>query len=44
MIDKSINKYLVLRKPTAPKLNALIKIHKENEQIRPSVNNIQVSS
>jgi hypothetical protein len=28
-------------KPTAPKLNVYIKTHKENEPIRPIVNNIQ---
>ena len=44
MIDKCINKYLVNIKPTAPKLNALIKIHKENEPIRPVVNNTQAPS
>jgi len=44
LIDKHINKYLVNIKPTAPKLNALIKIHKENEPIRPVINNKQVPS
>jgi hypothetical protein len=28
----------------APKLNALIKTHKEDKPIRPVINNIQVSS
>jgi hypothetical protein len=44
MIDKRINKYLVNIKPTAPKLNAPIKIYKENEPIRPVVNNTQAPS
>jgi hypothetical protein len=44
MIDKHINIYLVNIKPTAPTLNALIKTHKENEPIRPVVNNTQAPS
>jgi hypothetical protein len=28
-------------KPTAPRLNAYIKIHKQGEPIRPVVNNMQ---
>jgi len=44
MIDKRINKYLVSIRPTALKLNALIKIHKENEPVRPVVNNTKASS
>ena len=31
-------------KPIAPKLNALIKTHKEDRPIRPVINNIQVPS
>jgi hypothetical protein len=31
-------------KPQSPTMNALIKIHKENEPIRPVVNNIQAPS
>jgi glutamate formiminotransferase len=30
-------------KPVAPKLNALIKTHKEDKPIRPIINHIQVS-
>ena len=41
MIDKRINKYPVNIIPTAPKLNALIKFHKEIEPTRPVVNNKQ---
>jgi hypothetical protein len=44
VIDKRINKYIVNIKPTAPKLDALIKIHKENEPIRPVENNTQEPS
>jgi hypothetical protein len=44
MIEKRINKHTVNIKPTAPKPNALIKIHKENEPIRPVVNNTQAPS
>ena len=31
-------------KPMAPKLNALIKTHKEDKPIRPVINNIQAPS
>jgi len=44
LIDKCINKYLINIKPTASKLNALIKIRKENEPIRSVVNNTQAPS
>jgi len=44
MIDKHINKHLLNIKPRAPKLNALIKIHKENEPVRLVVNNVQAPS
>jgi hypothetical protein len=40
LIDKHTQKYLINIKPTAPKLNVYIKTHKENEPIRPVVNNI----
>jgi hypothetical protein len=36
-----MNKYLINIKLTAAKLNALIKIHKEKEPIRPVMNNTQ---
>ena len=42
LIDRHINKYLVNIQPTAPKLNALI--YKENEPIRPVINNKQAPS
>ena len=44
MIDKNRHKYILQIKPTAPKLNALIKIHKDNNSIRPVINNIQAPS
>jgi len=44
IIDKNQQKYLVKIKPIAPKLNALIKTHKEDKPIRPVINNIQAPS
>jgi hypothetical protein len=44
VIDKHINKHLIKIKPRTPKLNALIKIHKENEPVRLIVNNVQAPS
>jgi hypothetical protein len=41
IIDKQQKKYLLQIKPRPPTLKAQIKIHKENEPIRPVVNNIQ---
>jgi hypothetical protein len=40
LIDKHKQKYMINIKPEAPKLNVHIKTHKENEPIRPVVNNI----
>lgn len=40
-IDKQQKKYLTQIKPQPPTLKAQIKIHKDNEPIRPVVNNIQ---
>jgi gas vesicle protein len=42
--DKNQQKYLLQMKPTAPKLNALIKTNKEDKPIRPVINNIQAPS
>jgi hypothetical protein len=39
MLDKRIHKCLVNIKPAAPKLNVFIKTHKENDPMRPVVNN-----
>jgi len=44
IIDKNQQKYLLQMKPMAPKLNALIKTHKEDKPIRPVINNIQAPS
>ena len=44
LIDKHTNKHLLQIKPTAPKLNILIKIHKDNKTIRPVINNTQAPS
>ena len=41
VIDKNQKKYLMQIKPQAPNLNVQIKIHKDNEPIRPVINNIQ---
>jgi 23S rRNA maturation mini-RNase III len=41
IIDKQQKKYLIQIKPRPPTLKAQIKTHKENEPIRPVVNNIQ---
>ena len=43
-MDKRSHKYLVNIKPTAPKLNIYIKAHKDNEPIRPTVNNTLAQS
>jgi hypothetical protein len=40
IIDKYNKKRLSQIKPPAPTLNALIKLHKDNEPLRPVVNNI----
>ena len=40
-IEKQQYKYLMNIKPTASKLNVYIKTHKENEPIRPVINNTQ---
>jgi hypothetical protein len=44
VIDKQQRKYLLEIKPKPPTLNVQLKIHKENEPIRPVVNNIQTPS
>jgi hypothetical protein len=41
LIDKDRRKYLLNIKPTAPRLNACIKTHKENDPIRPVIDNTQ---
>jgi len=44
IIDKNQQKYLAPKKTLAPKLNNLIKTHKEDKPIRPITNNIQAPS
>ena len=44
MTEKFIHKYPANIKPTAPKLNILIKTQKLNEPIRPVVNNTHIPS
>jgi thermostable 8-oxoguanine DNA glycosylase len=44
MIDKNQQQYLLHMKAMAPKLNALIKTHKEDKPFRPVINNIQAIS
>jgi hypothetical protein len=44
LIDKHIHKYLINMKPMAPQLNVYIKTHKENQPIRPVINNTQAPS
>jgi predicted metal-dependent phosphoesterase TrpH len=44
LIDKHIHKYLTNIKPLAPQLNVYIKTHKENQPIRPVINNTQAPS
>jgi hypothetical protein len=41
LINKNMRKYLLNIKPTAPKLNAHIKTHKQNEPIRLVIDNTQ---
>ena len=42
--NKETHKYLTNIQPSTPKLNALIKTHKENMPIKPVVNNTQAPS
>jgi len=44
LVDKKMYKYLTNIKPMAPKLNIYIKTHKDNEPIRPVINNTQAPS
>jgi hypothetical protein len=44
LIKKNKGKYLLNIKLTAPKINAYIKTHKENEPIRPVIDNTQAPS
>jgi hypothetical protein len=44
LIEKNRRKYLLNIKPTAPRINAYIKTHKENKPIRPVIDNTQAPS
>jgi len=44
LVDKQKYKYLTNIKPMASKLNIYIKTHKDNEPIRPVINNTQAAS
>ena len=44
LIDKNKSKYMLNIKPTAPKINAYIKTHKDNNPIRPVIDNTQAPS
>jgi len=44
LIEKNKRKYLLNIKPATPKINAYIKTHKENEPIRPVIDNTQAPS
>jgi len=41
LIEKNKHKYLLNIKPTAPRINAYIKAEKENEPLRPVIDNTQ---
>ena len=44
LIDKNKSKYMLNIKSTAPKINAYIKTHKDNNPIRPVIDNTQAPS
>jgi hypothetical protein len=44
LVERNKHKYLMNIKPTAPRLNVYIKTHKQDEPVRPVVNNIQAPS
>jgi hypothetical protein len=44
LIDKSKQKYMLNIKATAPKINAYIRTHKDNNPIRPVIDNTQAPS
>jgi hypothetical protein len=44
LIEKNRRKFLLNIKPTAPRINAYIKTHKENKPIRPVIDNTQAPS
>ena len=44
IIDKNKSRYILNIKPTAPKINAYIKTHKDNNPIRPVIDSTQAPS
>jgi hypothetical protein len=44
LLEKNMRKYLLNIKPTAPRIKAYIKTHKENKPIRPVIDNMQAPS
>jgi len=44
LTEKNRRKYLLNIEPTAPRINAYIKTHKENKPIRPVIDNMQAPS
>jgi hypothetical protein len=44
LIDRNRQKYMLNIKPTAPRINAYIKTHKDNNPIRPVIDNTQAPS
>jgi len=44
IIDRNKSKYMLNIKPTAPEINAYIKTHKDNNPIRPVIDNTQALS
>ena len=44
LIDKQKIKYLIQKKPIPPTLKARIKLHKQDNPIRPAVNNMKAPS
>jgi DNA-binding transcriptional MerR regulator len=44
LVEKNTCKYLLNIKPTAPRINAYIKTHKENKPVRPVIDNTQALS
>jgi hypothetical protein len=44
LVEKNTRKYLLNIKPTAPRINAYIKTHKENKPIRSVIDNTQAPS
>jgi len=44
LVDKQIHKHLLNIKPMTPQINVCLKPHKNNQPIRPVINNMQAPS